>query len=265
MNALRVLHVTPDLVPYGLENMIAGLVFSLDRQVFSSAVVSLYAESAGGLEPDFRAGGIPLFHLGKKRGFDPRMYSRLLRAVGEFRPHILHTHNYVLRYAWPVACMARVPAVVHTIHNLAEREVDRVGRLLQSFAFRRGVAAVTIADEVSASFRRTYGFAEAALIPNGIDVGRYANPCVTRAQWRRAARIADDEFVYVSVARFAGQKDHETLLRAFAQGPARLAGTRLLLAGGAMDAIAPLLDSPYRREDDLILRGLAVIASSSMT
>jgi type III pantothenate kinase len=37
---------------------------------------------------------------------------------------------------------------------------------------------------------------------------------------------------------------------------------RLLLAGGAMDVIAPLLDSPYRREDDLILRGLAVIAST---
>jgi type III pantothenate kinase len=35
---------------------------------------------------------------------------------------------------------------------------------------------------------------------------------------------------------------------------------RLILAGGAMDVIAPLLDSPYRREDDLVLRGLAVIA-----
>jgi type III pantothenate kinase len=38
---------------------------------------------------------------------------------------------------------------------------------------------------------------------------------------------------------------------------------RLLVAGGAMDFIAPLLDSPYRREDDLILRGLAVIASAA--
>jgi type III pantothenate kinase len=38
---------------------------------------------------------------------------------------------------------------------------------------------------------------------------------------------------------------------------------RLLLAGGAMDSIAPLLDSPYRREDDLILRGLAVIACAA--
>jgi type III pantothenate kinase len=38
---------------------------------------------------------------------------------------------------------------------------------------------------------------------------------------------------------------------------------RLILAGGAMDVIAPLLDSPYRREDDLVLRGLAVIASAT--
>jgi pantothenate kinase type III len=38
---------------------------------------------------------------------------------------------------------------------------------------------------------------------------------------------------------------------------------RLLLAGGAMDAITPLLHSPFRREDDLVLRGLAVIASTA--
>jgi type III pantothenate kinase len=38
---------------------------------------------------------------------------------------------------------------------------------------------------------------------------------------------------------------------------------RLILAGGAMDVIAPLLESPYRREDDLVLRGLAAIASAT--
>jgi type III pantothenate kinase len=38
---------------------------------------------------------------------------------------------------------------------------------------------------------------------------------------------------------------------------------RLLLSGGATDAVTPLLRSPYRREDDLVLRGLAVIASTA--
>jgi type III pantothenate kinase len=38
---------------------------------------------------------------------------------------------------------------------------------------------------------------------------------------------------------------------------------RLVLAGGAAEAVAPLLRSPYRQENDLVLRGLAVIASSA--
>ena len=37
---------------------------------------------------------------------------------------------------------------------------------------------------------------------------------------------------------------------------------RLILAGGAADVIAPLLTSSHRREDDLILRGMAVLAST---
>jgi len=36
---------------------------------------------------------------------------------------------------------------------------------------------------------------------------------------------------------------------------------QLILAGGAADAIAPLLSGPRRRADDLVLRGLAVLAA----
>ena len=40
---------------------------------------------------------------------------------------------------------------------------------------------------------------------------------------------------------------------------------RLILAGGAVDAITPLLHSRHRREDDLVLRGLAVLATDAVT
>jgi len=39
---------------------------------------------------------------------------------------------------------------------------------------------------------------------------------------------------------------------------------RLLLSGGGADAIAPLLDFPYRREHELALRGLAVLRSERL-
>ncbi|MGH8230541.1 MAG: type III pantothenate kinase [Steroidobacteraceae bacterium] len=38
---------------------------------------------------------------------------------------------------------------------------------------------------------------------------------------------------------------------------------RLIVAGGAANAIIPLLRSDYRREDDLVLRGLAVLADGA--
>ena len=228
---IRVLHVTPDLVPYGLENMVAGLVSTLDRRRFEPAVVSLYAESEGGLEQSLRAAGVRLFHLGKSRGLDLRMYPRLYSVLREFRPHILHTHNYVLRYTWPAALAARVPAMIHTVHNVAEREVDRVGQHLHRFAFRRNVWPVSISDEVSASFRRIYGFPEAAVIPNGIALDLYRTPTGEREATRRALGVAPGEFAFLCVARFSVQKDHRTLLEAFAQGPAARTRTRLLLAG----------------------------------
>jgi glycosyltransferase involved in cell wall biosynthesis len=122
--------------------------------------------------------------------------------------------------------------------------VDRAGLWLQQFAFRMGVNAVTIADEVSASFRRVYRRREAALIPNAIPVARYGAPSVSRAEWRARNGVAEDEFVYLSVARFWPQKDHRTLLEAFAKGATRNGGARLLLAGdGALREAAADLAS----------------------
>ena len=241
---IRVLHVVPNLVPDGLENMVASLLRSLDRERFQTGIVSLYAETPGGLEDSLREAGVRLYHLEKRRGLDLRMYPRMTRVLRDFRPDVLHTHNYVLRYTWPVAAALRVPGMVHTIHNVANREVDRTGLWLQKLAFRAGVKAVTIADEVSASFRRVYGFPEAALIPNGIPVHRYGAPAVSRAAWRARNGVAESDFVYVSVARFWPQKDHCTLLEAFAKGPGRGGGARLLLAGeGTLrEATADLAD-----------------------
>jgi glycosyltransferase involved in cell wall biosynthesis len=234
---IRVLHVVPDLVPYGLENMVAGLASALDRRRFEPAVASLYAESRGGLEPALRSAGVRLYHLGKRRGLDVRMYPRLRRVLRDFRPHILHTHNYVLRYTYPVALAARVPAMIHTLHSVADREVDRAGQWLNRFAFRRNVRAVAISGEVSASFLRTYGFSEAALIPNGIALDPYRESAGRRTASRRALGLRSGEFAFLCVARFAVPKDHPTLLEAFSRGPGLRPHTRLLLAGdGALRA-----------------------------
>jgi glycosyltransferase involved in cell wall biosynthesis len=227
----RVLHVLPDLMPYGLEKMVASMALLADTSRFEPAVVSLYGRMEGSLADRLESNGVQVFHLDKHRGLDVRMFPRLHRVMREFRPHVVHTHNYVLRYTLPVTMLVRPAVQIHTIHNVAQHEVDRVGLWLQRAVFRSGwVTPVAIADEVAGSVKSVYGIAEPVNIPNGIPVQAFAPKSGLREQWRRENGFGQDEVLIVCVARFYPQKNHATLLQAFAASGSA-AQARLLLAG----------------------------------
>jgi glycosyltransferase involved in cell wall biosynthesis len=113
-----------------------------------------------------------------------------------------------MRYTLPVArCRA-----VHTVHNVAAREVESAGRLVHRIGYKLGVVPVAVADEVARSFESVYGF-RPVTIPNGIDVQRFHRPECRRV-WREANGFRHDETLIVSVARLEPQKNPELLVRA---------------------------------------------------
>ena len=233
--SIRVLQVLATLQRAGAERVAVELARGLDRTRFETAVVSLYDPFPGGLDPLLEEAGIRTWHLHKRKGFDPRMWPRLARVCREFRPDIVHTHSYILRYAAPVA---RPAAIVHTVHNLAEKEVDAFGRWVNRFAFRRGAAPVAAGKQIALSFRRVYGFEIAATIPNGIGLTLYRSPGARQA-WRNAHGFSGDDVLIVSVARLEPQKDPLGLIQAFARGLERDSRCHLLLAGaGALENAA---------------------------
>lgn len=227
----RVLHILPDLVPYGAERVVATLAAQGARDRFEVSIASLYAEVPGTLAEPLRREGIRIFHLGKRRGFDPRMFHRIFRVLRELRPHVVHTHNYVLRYVLPPALLHNPPVMVHTIHNVAHLEVDRFGMWLQSRAFSRWVRPVVIAEEAALSYERVYNSPRPPLIRNGIAVARYSAAAESRDQWRTRHGFSREDLLFVCVARYYVQKNHKTLIEAFASGPASISGAKLLLAG----------------------------------
>jgi glycosyltransferase involved in cell wall biosynthesis len=149
----------------------------------------------------------------------------------EYQPDVVNTHLQVLRYALPTMLLLGNASLLHTVHNLAEREIEPPARVVHRYAFNHGVIPVAVGEEVAASMKRLYKLQQCRVIANCIPTGIYANPRVSREQWRAQEGFTDDDVLFVCVARFARQKNHALLIRSFAQGPASDPRARLILVG----------------------------------
>jgi glycosyltransferase involved in cell wall biosynthesis len=228
---LKVLHIVPMLSPGGAERVMVHIARELDRQRYEPAVISLTGRLECDLDRMLDEGGVESRYLGKHPGFDFRMYARLHRALKDCQPDIVHTHLHVLRYALPSLLVSNRVRVVHTVHNLAKREIEPRLRWLQRYALHHRVVPVAVADEVAVSLQRVYGIPACRVIPNGIPTRSYASPKTPRREWRAKEGLSETDLLFVCVARFAPQKNHLLLLKAFAQGPASEPNAHLILVG----------------------------------
>jgi len=228
---IRVLHVVSDFRSGGAEQVAANLLLTADPEQFDARAIALRGPLGLASERTLAEDGIQVWYMGKERGFDPSVLGRVARTMEHFRPQVVHTHTYALRYAFPYMLFRRVPAMVHTVHNLAEMEIGWYGRWVHRLAFRRGVLPVAIASEVADSIHRVYGIDDPPLIPNGIQLETFRKPSIDREGWRNQEGFATTDVLFVFVAWLRPQKNPALLLEAFRRGPASDPRAHLLFAG----------------------------------
>jgi len=227
----RILHVLPKFSPGGAERVMVHLLRNLDKDYFETGAVSLFAPMNTELEDMISGIGIPIYYLDKKLGFDLTMYKKIGHVLQEFRPDVVNTHQHVLKYLLPALVLKKVPVVVHTVHSLAEHEVNGFDRFVQFISFKMGVFPVAVSREVGISLTRVYGIKKFAIIPNGIPVEQYTSSNIVRQDWRKENQFKNEDILFICVAGLREVKNHKLLLNAFAVGPARSPQAHLLLVG----------------------------------
>lgn len=222
---LRILHIIPNFGPGGAERLVVDLMEAMDKERFEVAAVSLYPPSDTILEKEIEQKGLNVFFLHKRKGLDLKIVPSLFQVILSFRPHVVHTHRYALRYAFLPTLLGRVPIRVHTLHNVAQNEVDAVGKWVHRLAFRwLGVVPVSISSAVAETVKMLYGSSlNTPVIYNGIPTSRFLSV--------RLATIPREKLRLLHIGRFAPQKNHLLLLEGYARALAEYPSMELWLVG----------------------------------
>jgi glycosyltransferase involved in cell wall biosynthesis len=182
---------------------------------------------------------LPHFALPRGGFFNWRAISQLARALRAGQFDVLHVHNGRTHcHAALAIALARRGALVATQHFIAPAHTHQRGlkkaifRRVHHFLETRTARFIAISKAVEAAMlKRGEGDAERiVVVPNGIGdplQNELGSATETRRQWN----VDPDAPLLVCAARLEREKDHATLIEAFARVQKSRPDARLLLAG----------------------------------
>jgi len=229
----RVVHVIDNMRVGGAQRLLVTLARHL-RTHDGLNVIELEGRSSL-LRDELIAAGANLQSLSGLRLMNPLSVLKLRQAIRATGAEVVHLH---LTYATILGALAARSVgcrVVVSLHN-----VDTVGRsgvkgwllrALESFVLRHHCDHVIhVGDEVCRANAARLGATPQTTVHNVLPVPRnFAPQDVTRLRQRLGA--ADGDLVLLSTGRLSPQKDHLTLLSAFAEVLSQFPNAKLWIAG----------------------------------
>jgi glycosyltransferase involved in cell wall biosynthesis len=234
---MKIVHVITGTGLGGAEVMLDTVLRALGPG-YASQVVSL--QPLGPVGERMRARGVAIDTVGMRAGVpDPRAVLRLTRLLRGIGPDLVHTWMYHADLVGGIAArLAGVRRVAWAIHNstldpgvvkASTRAVVRACAALSG----RVPDAILCCSDVARRIHVGYGYPDPRIevIPNGLDIGRFAPDPHARHRLRAELGIAPEAPLVGLVARWDPQKNHAGFLRAAAAVRAARPETRFVLAG----------------------------------
>lgn len=201
---IKVLHIIPDLGVAGAEKLVTDLVLNQNKEKFKIKVISLYARQSSHFADSLIEKGNDVIFLNKQKGFDLTLIYQLIKVFLKERPDVINTHRYVMPYVMFPAMICNIKARFHTVHNIAQKELTRTGRIIQGIAYKYfGFKPIAISDIIDRTINDVYNISDSTIIYNGINFKEYNLPNKKRK---------DGKFYILHIGRFEPQKNHLAIL-----------------------------------------------------
>ncbi len=226
----RVAMVVPSLRGGGLERVVRALSLAVVGRGYKSGVFCL---SGLGIHADELTASAVAVHDCQEGWMRMRgLPLQLLKALGRFKPDIVHAHSGTWFPAAVSSMLLRRPRLVFTEHGRDVRQAPSSPRL-ERWCAKRTDRVTTVSSALADYVRQWLTPRQMpVVIPNGIDLHRYRESNNgTRDRLRESWHVAECEVLSVAVGRLVPVKNHVGLLRAFAQATRRAPNLRLAIVG----------------------------------
>jgi glycosyltransferase involved in cell wall biosynthesis len=232
---MRVVHLMKVTGVAGAEQHLLRLLPALRARDIDARFVGLDVENtdAERLYAGFERAGVPVEHVRCTLDVNPLMAREIVRVVRRLSPDLVHTHLvHADIYGATAARLARVP-FVSTRHNDDRYQLGPFRHVDRAFA-SGAKRLIAISDAV----RR---FLVAAGLPAAkfetIHYGLDEMPSLPSELTPEQAGVPDGTPLVLAIGRLIAQKDHATLLKAFAEVSTRHPDAVLAILGaGPLEA-----------------------------
>lgn len=227
---MKIQHITEQWVCGGIESVLTDLCTATSKRGVTNQLAHLYEATHRGSH----AGPLTSepVHMKRRLRVDPLGLRRLHRVINQEKPDVLHCHGYyAAASALALRPFNRIP-LLYTVHSDLGSGTER-SRGFVAGVLRRCDRVVAVSSSAASTVDGfTDGRVRADVIRNGIDSGRMETPQGFCAQEKlRSAGVPPDARVLCCAAALTTQKDHTTLLKAFAQLRARVDNVVLVILG----------------------------------
>lgn len=167
-----------------------------------------------------------------KSRFNPKYILKIAKYLSEY--DIIHTHIFPTSYFVAIASIfnKKSAPIVFTEHNaFNKRATNFLAVIGERFIYKKFTKIIGITGEVKIFIKKyiTKDESKLQVITNGVDLEKIESVV---AMDRSVFGLNSNDFICLMAARFAYQKDHETLIKAFTHLPSNF---KLLLAGDGVN------------------------------
>ena len=203
----------------GAERQLVALACGLHSRGHSVCVATFYP--GGELEADLERAGVHHHSIGKRSRWDLIGFvARTIKFVKRYDPQIIHgymdTANVLTALLRPFVPRARIVFGVRA----SNWDLGAAGMIYRAAALCERIcsrfADLIVCNSYSGSAfcaRNGYPARKLLVIPNGIEMNRFAPDGQARVRLRREWNVPDDELLIGLVGRLDRLKDHGTFLR----------------------------------------------------